>query len=99
MELIRISHENKSKIFIGTITPFKHKDMDWYVYSEDLRKQANEWIRKQHYSDGIIDFDLAIRKPEDPDYMLDDCHLGDGLHPNSIGGKKMADTVKIEWFK
>ncbi len=99
MELIRISHENESKIFLGTITPFRQEDTDWYVPSEDLRKQANEWIRKQQYSDGIIDFDMEVRKPEDPDYMMDDCHLGDGLHPNRAGGRKMAQAVHIEWFK
>jgi len=31
--------------------------------------------------------------------MQDDCHLGDGLHPNCTGGKKMAKAVKIEWIK
>jgi len=98
-ELIRISHENNSRIFLGTVTPFRHEDTTWYGPSEDLRKQANEWIRSQRLSDGIIDFDAAVRKPEDPDCMQDDCHLGDGLHPNSTGGKKMAEAIKIEWIK
>lgn len=99
LELIRIAHEHKSKIFIGTLTPFGNEDTDWFVPVEDLRKQANKWIRKQRFADGIIDFDREVRKPEDPDYMMDDCHLGDGLHPNSAGGRKMTQAVKIEWFK
>ena len=99
MELIRISHEHESKIFLGTITPFGNKDINWFVPSEDLRKQANKWIHEQHFVDGIIDFDREVRKPEDPDYMMDGCHLGDGLHPNSAGGRKMAQAVNIEWSK
>lgn len=98
MELIRISHENESKIFLGTITPFGNKDIDWFVPSEDLRKQANKWIREQHFADGIIDFDWKVRNPEEPEYMLDGCHLGDGLHPNSAGGRKMAQAINIECF-
>jgi lysophospholipase L1-like esterase len=98
-KLIRTAHENGSKVMIGTITPIKYEETDWYATTESLRQSANEWIRSQKLSDGIIDFDLATRKSEDPEYMLENCHLGDGLHPNALGGKKMAEAVPLEWFK
>lgn len=97
-ELIRIAHENGSKIMIGTITPIRSEETDWFITTEKLRQSANDWIRNQRLSDGMIDFDLATRRESDPEYMLEDCHLGDGLHPNTSGGKRMADAVPIEWF-
>ena len=30
---------------------------------EQLRQQVNQWIRTQHLSDGVIDFDAAVRDP------------------------------------
>ena len=98
-ELISIAHENRSKILIGTITPFRQEETDWFSTSEGLRQSANEWIRNQDLSDGFIDFDIATRKEDEPEYMLGDCHMGDGLHPNAEGGKKMADAVPMEWFQ
>lgn len=98
-KLIAIAHENESKIMIGTITPFRHEETDWFTLSEELRIKANEWIRTQSFADGIIDFDVATRRAEEPEYMLEDCHLGDGLHPNAVGGNKMADAIPIQWFK
>lgn len=99
IKLIETAHQNGSKIWIGTVTPIKYGETDWYTPTEKLRKQANEWIRSQTFSDGIIDFDKAVRQPEDTDCMYDDCHLGDGLHPNALGGEKMADIIPMEWFK
>lgn len=99
MQLFQIAHENGSKIFMGTVMPFKHEETDWFVQADELRTKANEWIRKQKIADGIMDFDVAVRTAEAPEYMLEAYHLGDGLHPNTIGGKKMADLVPMEWFK
>ncbi len=98
-ELIHIAHQNKSKIMIGTMTPFKWEDMDWFSTVEELRQKANEWIRSQRLSDGIIDFDLATRQSEQPETMLADCHIGDGLHPNTEGGRRMAAAVPMTWFQ
>ncbi|MBP1756986.1 MAG: hypothetical protein H6Q59_3384, partial [Firmicutes bacterium] len=78
--------------------PIRSEETDWFITTEKLRQSANDWIRNQRLSDGMIDFDLATRRESDPEYMLEDCHLGDGLHPNTSGGKRMADAVPIEWF-
>lgn len=99
LQLVKYAHENSSKIFIGTVMPFKHEPNDWFEKAEHQRQKANKWIRCQTEADGIIDFDAAVRKPENPEYMLDGCHLGDGLHPNTDGGIRMADAVPAEWFK
>ena len=81
---------------IGTILPFKCEETEWFDVAENLRLEINKWIREQKHSDGIIDFDLAIRDEKTPDKMDDGCHLGDGIHPNDQGGKRMADVVPLE---
>jgi hypothetical protein len=36
------------------------------VSSGLVREQVNQWIRTQNLSDGVIDFDAAVRDPNDP---------------------------------
>lgn len=95
-QLIDTAHNKGSKIMIGTILPFKCEETEWFDVAENLRLEINKWIREQKHSDGIIDFDLAIRDEKTPDKMDDGCHLGDGIHPNDQGGKRMADVVPLE---
>jgi hypothetical protein len=72
--------------------------MEWFEKVEELRQKANVWIREQTVADGIVDFDKAVCKPDNPAYMYDDCHLGDQLHPNERGGRLMASAFSTEWF-
>lgn len=92
-KLIEIAHKQNSRIYIGTIMPFKNEENIWYKEAETLRREINIWIRQQIDSDGIIDFDFAVRDSLNPQYMCEDYHLGDGLHPNAAGGEKMAQAV------
>lgn len=98
-KLIDIAHSKGSKIMIGTILPFKKEELEWFDIVENLRQEVNRWIREQNLSDGIVDFDLAIRDENEPDKMRDNCHLGDGIHPNGEGGRRMAEAVPIELLK
>lgn len=100
-EIIKTAHENGSRIYLGTVTPFKNDNiaMDWYDKAEKLRHGVNDWIREQNLSDGYADFDAAVSKKGAPEYMEDGCHLGDGLHPNTAGGEKMTGVIKMEWFE
>ncbi|WP_024864975.1 hypothetical protein [Butyrivibrio sp. FCS014] len=56
----------------------------------------NDWIRKGESIDGFFDFDREVADPAKTGFMQGPCHIGDGLHPNSRGGKKMADCVDIK---
>lgn len=93
--LINIAHKKGSKIFLGTILPFKMEEADWFDRAEELRIAINQWIREQKIADGVIDFDMAIRDKNMTDRMDDSCHLGDGLHPNEEGGRRMAGAVPL----
>ncbi|MBN2878427.1 MAG: hypothetical protein JXN65_02245 [Clostridia bacterium] len=94
-----IACSHGSKVYFGTLTPFISGSESWHQKTENLRSCANEWIKKQMITDGVIDFDLAVRKQDKHDEMQDDCHLGDGLHPNETGGKKMAEAAAEKIFE
>ena len=97
-KLIETAHSKESKIIIGTVLPFKKEELEWFDKVETLRQEVNHWIREQKLSDGIVDFDLAIRDKNSPNKMDDSCHLGDGIHPNEEGGRRMASEFPIIWL-
>lgn len=96
LKLINTAHSKGSKILIGTVLPFKKDEVEWFDKAESLRQEANRWIREQKNSDAVIDFDLAIRDEYIPEKMDDSCHLGDGIHPNEEGGRRMANALPLE---
>lgn len=80
------------KVYAGTLLPIK----GWRTYAEFrdvLRNQFNEFLRTTDLLDGCIDFDLAVRNPEDPAAFLPLFDSGDHLHPSAAGYKAMADAV------
>ena len=54
------------RIYIGTLTP-----TDLPASREAVRSAVNDWIRKQHQFDGVIDFDAALRNSAHPTRMAD----------------------------
>ena len=96
-KIIACAHENGAEVFFGTITACGNEDYpkEWISEFESVRNEVNRWIRKGEFIDGYFDFDRELADPEKPGFMQSNCHIGDGLHPNSRGGKKMADCVDI----
>jgi lysophospholipase L1-like esterase len=95
-KLIDKARSKGSKILIGTVLPFRKEEVEWFYKAENLRQEANRWIREQKEADGVIDFDLAIRDIYTPEKIDDSCHLGDGIHPNEVGGRRMAIALPLE---
>lgn len=91
-------HSINSRVYIGTIMPFFNEEFTWMTEGEVTRIEYNSWVRQQKITDGIIDFDKAIRDKDDKHYMNNKTHIGDGLHPNVEGGKIMADLVRLEYL-
>lgn len=76
------------KVYGATITPTKGNG--WYSHwHEALRQTVNEWIRTSHAFDGIIDFDLCVRDPQDPQ-RLQEQYSDDWLHLNPQGYETMG---------
>ena len=83
------------RVYVGTLLPIE----GWRTYApfrEEMRQAYNEWIRTTDLIDGVVDFDKAVRDPENPKAFLPKYDSGDHLHPSPAGYKAMADAVLKE---
>jgi len=95
-QIIERVHAMGLKIFIGTLTPWKDNPFYYYPAGDDKRDAVNNWIRTGNAFDGMIDFDKAIRDPDNPEMMLPLYNSGDNLHPSAAGYKRMAEEVDLK---
>ena len=89
---IREARSYGYKVYIGTLLPIE----GWRTYApfrEEMRNAYNEWIRTTDLIDGCVDFDKAVRDPENPSAFLKKYDSGDHLHPSVAGYKAMAAAV------
>jgi lysophospholipase L1-like esterase len=63
------------------------------------RAAVNNWIRTGGKFDAVVDFDAAMRDPQNPSRLLPAADSGDHLHPNEAGYKIMADAIDLELFR
>lgn len=92
--LIKEAHAHGSSICISTIMPFGGVEALHRKRGEQIRQEANTAIRKVACNaDGFVDLDEWMCSAEDAQWMMDGMHLGDGVHPNLAGGKRMAEKI------
>lgn len=97
-QIIREAHAKGIYVFGGTITPFKNNS----YYSEDHekgRQRINSWMRTTKMLDGVIEFEHAVRDPQDTicmnkEYLFEN----DYLHPNAKGYEAMGNIVDLGLF-
>lgn len=102
-QMVTRMHAQEVKVYGGTITPFGNNSYD---DPEGLRagtrESLNGWIRESGVFDAVIDFDEAVRDPEDPGRLREEFDVGpqsgDGLHPNPLGYQAMADVIPLDLF-
>ena len=100
--IIDRAHMLGIRILGATLTPFADSFQGAILegyYSEAknaVRKEVNAWIRDSGAFDGVIDFDMAVRDPENPDYILEAYDCGDNLHPNDAGYMAMAESIDLD---
>ena len=86
------------RVYGATITPFKGNN----YYSADHEKgrsTLNEWIRTTELLDGVIDFDQAVRNPQDPEAMQKEFLFeNDWLHFNAKGYETMGSSIDLNLF-
>ncbi|MGK3988834.1 SGNH/GDSL hydrolase family protein [Sorangium sp. So ce136] len=88
------------KAFVGTLTPFEEAFPPYYTpEGEAMRQEVNTWIRGNTSYDGVVDFEAAVRDPEQPTKILASFDSGDHLHPNDAGYEAMASAVPLSIFK
>ena len=97
-QIIREAHAKGIYVFGGTITPFKNNS----YYSEDHekgRQRINTWMRTTKMLDGVIEFDHAVRDPQDTITMNKEFLFeNDYLHPNAKGYEAMGNIVNLTLF-
>lgn len=71
----------------------------YYHHPQQMRHEYNESIRTTDLIDGCIDFDLALRDPENPNWFLPEYDSGDHLHPSPAGYRRMAAEIPVEILK
>jgi len=89
------------KVYGGTLTPFQAfmPGIYYTAVGEAQRQVVNQWIRTGKAYDAVIDFDKAIRDPNNPGRILPAYDSGDNLHPNDAGYKAMADAINLSLFR
>ena len=96
--IIREAHQKGIRVFGATITPFKGNR----YYTEDHEKgrsTLNHWIRTTKMLDGVIDFDKAVRNPDDPEAMQQTFLFeNDWLHLNAQGYETMGGCIDLDLF-
>lgn len=98
-KIVEMAHRRNSKIYVSTVMPFGCYEEAFRDRAERIRQDFNELIRKnQEMADGFLDLDQIMRKQEDPHFMKDGMHLGDGVHPNAAGGREIAAAIVEKWF-
>ena len=95
--MIEKAHAHGIKVYGGTILPFAKSFYD-APFHQEARDIVNEWIRSSGKFDAVIDFDKAMRSPDDLKTILPDVHSGDFLHPNEAGYKKMGEFIDLGLF-
>jgi lysophospholipase L1-like esterase len=99
-QLIARAHERGLKVFGGTITPFRGDTFGFFSPEhEAIRQEVNGWIRTSGEFDAVIDFDTALRDPDQPDRLFARFDSGDHLHPNDAGMRALAGAVPLRLFR
>lgn len=93
-------HRFDISVFGGTITPLLGEGSPYDDPAfEETRQKVNKWIRESGKFDAVVDFDEAVRDPEDASKLSEEYNEGDHLHMNPTGYKAMAEAVDLELLK
>ncbi|UZF54984.1 GDSL-type esterase/lipase family protein [Gordonia polyisoprenivorans] len=90
-------HAAGLRVHLGTLLPAATSLSDgWSTPAANgQRLVVNAWIRRQHLSDSVIDFESAMRDPHDPNGLNPRLSGPDLLHPNAAGYSTMAAQVDL----
>ena len=104
-ELIAKARNAGLKIILGTIPPAQGTVTELVpvlhgtTAATRSRDEANAWIRSQHLSDGVVDFEKCLEDKNRAGFLAEEYNSGDNLHPNPAGYAAMADCVNLNLFR
>ena len=86
------------RVYVGTLLPMGGWRTD-APFRQEMRHAYNDFIRTTDLIDGCIDFDKALRDPNNPDWFLPEYDSGDHLHPSAKGYRRMAEEIPAAILK
>lgn len=93
-QFIQRAHEQDIRVVGATLTPYA--GAGYYSEAGEADRQAvNDWIRTSGEFDDVVDFDAAVRDPQDPGRIAPEYDPGDHLHPNDAGMAAMASAFEL----
>ena len=96
-QIIDRAHMHGIKVIGCTLTPYEGAGYS-RESGETIREAVNNWIRTSGAYDAVVDFEAAVRDPQNPKRFRPDFDPGDHLHPNNAGYQAMADAVDLKIF-
>jgi lysophospholipase L1-like esterase len=93
--IARIKAKN-IKVIGATMIP-RHNEV-WNEAKNRVKREVNEWIRKDAGFDAVLDFDAVMRDPAKPDLMIAAYNCGDNVHPAPIGYFEMGKSIDLSIF-
>jgi lysophospholipase L1-like esterase len=97
-QIIERAHAHGIKVAGATILPVE--GVNTYTENgEAIRQAVNQWIRTSGAYDAVIDFDAAVRDPDNPKRLRAAFDPGDHVHPNDAGNEAMAAAIDVSMFR
>jgi lysophospholipase L1-like esterase len=99
--LVRRAHARGVKVWGATLLPFGgvKAPLVHSVAGEAKRQAVNAWMRASGEFDVVLDADLLMRDPAQPERLRVEFDSGDHLHPNDAGHRAMAEAANVLWKK
>jgi lysophospholipase L1-like esterase len=97
-QIIDRAHMHGIKVIGCTLTPYEGAGYS-RESGEVIREAVNQWIRTSGAYDAVVDFEAAVRDPQNPKRFRADFDPGDHLHPNNAGYQAMADAIDLQIFE
>ncbi len=96
-QIIARAHAHGIRVVGATVTP-QEGQRTATVQGEATRRTVNEWIRRSGRFDAVVDFDAAVRDPNQPARLRTEYDPGDHVHPNDAGNEAMAAAFELSVF-
>lgn len=101
-QLVGRAHEHGLTILGCTISPMGGNTSlpGFDTPQHEAERQAlNHWIRTSGVFDGVVDADRVLRDPSMPTRLLLAYDSGDHLHPNTDGGRAVANSIDLNLLR